>query len=123
MVTELQSYENNGITFYVSQDGAECGVSKKGLAKLAGVNDQELGRLVKRIVSSVPAFENKTPERLIPCQGMAVTRAQTSTHFVDMIPSQLTQIFLEDPDSDRQSPLVKLGFFQTYPDSPRNYSS
>jgi hypothetical protein len=86
-MTEITSYENNGITFYVSQDGSECGVSKTGLAKLAGVSHQEMGRLVKRITSSLPDSENKIPERLIPCQKMAVTRSQSSTHFVDMIPS------------------------------------
>jgi hypothetical protein len=84
---QVTSQETNGINFYVSADGKESGMSKKGLSNLSGVSHQTIGRLIKLVAEGLPENMDKIPERLIPHSKTAVTRCQSSVASADIIPS------------------------------------
>lgn len=89
MLNEITSYENNGITFYVSQDGKECGLSLRGLAKLAGVDHRLLGKLCNALQDAGQESKNEIPKSLIQYRGVTSNPWPTVFNSVRIIPSKL----------------------------------
>jgi hypothetical protein len=94
-MTEITSYENNGILFYVNQDGSECGISRTGLAKLTGISARSLGRLITVMGGGTADTKQEMPVSLIPCREMAVTLRRSSINNADVIPSKMCVAILK----------------------------
>jgi hypothetical protein len=112
LMTKIERVEPTiveGVEFYVSSDGTQCGVSQVGLARLCGISETTIRRLMFDALSSTPMMASAL-KVIETCNGEDIYLGISSNQQAKVINSVYVAAIIEHYAFENKNPVALFSF-------------